>query len=289
MISFPKKYFLGGLQLPFEVRSLENEIDHALYAANGFAAEIEMLSTGVGAQMLREIDASDHTIEVISSPSNSCIQTGDWRDSCYREFVDDDALVNTLHRLLNGGGYGVTTTAGLQLIALIKQNSSSFSMIEGPETPQGNKPMVIKEITTNDLGRGKICYAIRDHLTPGRGCDAMVRWNHERTQADGGDGTITAAWNTRPPWIALAHELIHGWRMVTGRVIFPRPAESQYEEAMTVGLSPYNGCKFTENAFRIAVGEALRNFYGLSDQATTRGTGWVSAQPNRFATSNPLI
>ncbi|BCZ84310.1 hypothetical protein PTKU64_79850 [Paraburkholderia terrae] len=31
---------------------------------------------------------------------------------------------------------------------------------------------------------------------------------------------------------------------------------------MTVGLPPYDGCKFTENRFRQAGGEALRTFYG---------------------------
>ena len=43
----------------------------------------------------------------------------------------------------------------------------------------------------------------------------------------------------------------------------PEPLiEEYYEEAMTVGLPPYDGCKFTENRFRQAGGEALRTFYG---------------------------
>ena len=31
---------------------------------------------------------------------------------------------------------------------------------------------------------------------------------------------------------------------------------------MTVGLSLYDGCKFTENRFRMFSGEPLRTFYG---------------------------
>src|SRR5262249_28102080 len=70
-------------------------------------------------------------------------------------------------------------------------------------------------------------------------------------------------WMTRPGWIALVHELIHGWRLVTGQCVFrPEPLiEVYYEEAMTVGLPPYDGCKFTENKFRLFGGEPLRTFY----------------------------
>ena len=115
------------------------------------------------------------------------------------------------------------------------------------------------------LQNGLIGYHIMSHLTPGAGTGAFVVWDPD--QADAGADlppSERAPWMTRPSWVALVHELIHGWRLVTGRCVFrPEPLiEEYYEEAMTVGLPPYDGCKFTENRFRQAGGEALRTFYG---------------------------
>jgi hypothetical protein len=57
-----------------------------------------------------------------------------------------------------------------------------------------------------------------DHLTPGLGTGAWVVWDPllESVCTDL-PAEKRAAWMDRPPWIALAHELIHGWRLVTGR------------------------------------------------------------------------
>ena len=69
----------------------------------------------------------------------------------------------------------------------------------------------------------------------------------------------------RPAWIALAHELIHGWRLACGRRVFRNcgnRGEYYYEEAMTVGLPPYDQCRFTENRLRRLKGLPLRTFYG---------------------------
>jgi hypothetical protein len=72
----------------------------------------------------------------------------------------------------------------------------------------------------------------------------------------------------RPAWIALAHELIHAWRLVCGTCVF-RPSaigENYYEEAMTVGLPPYDGCRYSENRLRLLKGLPLRTFYGPTTQ-----------------------
>jgi hypothetical protein len=115
---------------------------------------------------------------------------------------------------------------------------------------------------------GLIGYHIMDHLTPGAGTGAWVVWDPlvesvcTHLQAD-----RRAAWMDRPPWIALAHELIHGWRLVTGRSVFkPGPMEDYYEEAMTVGLAPYDQCRFTENRLRHLKGLPLRTYYAENTQ-----------------------
>src|SRR5262249_11047147 len=115
-----------------------------------------------------------------------------------------------------------------------------------------------------------IGYHLMNELTPGPGTSAIVVWDPAVTDVSGAvDPSKRAPWMTRPAWIALAHELIHAWRLVTGRCVFAPMirGEDYYEEAMTGGLPPYDGCKFTENRFRQAKGLPLRAFYGPSSQA----------------------
>ena len=117
------------------------------------------------------------------------------------------------------------------------------------------------------LQNGLIGYHIMSHLTPGPGTEAFVVWDPEGVDVGVGlDSSKRATWMTRPSRIGLVHELIHGWRAVTGRCVFhPQPnIEEYYEEAMTVGLPPYDGCKLTENRFRNLSGAAPRTFYGPS-------------------------
>jgi hypothetical protein len=61
--------------------------------------------------------------------------------------------------------------------------------------------------------------------------------------------------------VMLGHELIHAWRMMTGRRIVARGWE---EEMMTVGLGPGADLPFTENKLRSEAGHPLRTSYNLS-------------------------
>lgn len=122
------------------------------------------------------------------------------------------------------------------------------------------------------LQNGLVGYHVMSHLTPGQGTEAWVVWDPDKEDA-GADlpPHERAPWMQRPSWIALVHELIHAWRMVTGRCVF-RPApqiEEYYEEAMTVGLPPYDSCRFTENAFRRKAGLPLRTYYGERTKVLT--------------------
>ena len=121
------------------------------------------------------------------------------------------------------------------------------------------------------LQNGLIGYHIMSHLTPGPGSDAFVIWDPEGIDAGadvgapkGAESIQGAAWMNRPSWIGLVHELIHGWRLVTGQCVFRPDAlvEEYYEEALTVGLPPYDGCVFTENKFRMSSKQPSRRFYG---------------------------
>lgn len=114
------------------------------------------------------------------------------------------------------------------------------------------------------LRAGLVGYHIQPHLTPGTGTEAWVVWDPllDRVGTDL-PPKEQAPWMTRPTWVGLAHELIHGWRLATGRCVFNwYMAENYYEEAMTVGLPPYDGCCYTENRFRRSKGIDLRTYYG---------------------------
>lgn len=90
-----------------------------------------------------------------------------------------------------------------------------------------------------------------DFLTPGKGSNGHVCFNHVKLNLSQGHELFLPSyrnWRDRPLPVALAHELVHAWRIATGRVLFEYGWE---EEAMTVGLPPFSTMKFTENRFRI--------------------------------------
>src|SRR5262245_39756208 len=97
-------------------------------------------------------------------------------------------------------------------------------------------------------GEGSLFYAFeRFFAKRGEGADSLVAW-HPRSrnfQKEMERRQLQAAVNPlpsdrtdfitdRPMWAALAHELIHAWRNVTGRVCFAR--DQTGDENMTVGL-----------------------------------------------------
>jgi hypothetical protein len=110
---------------------------------------------------------------------------------------------------------------------------------------------------------------IYDCLTPGKGVSCYIRWNPDndfvgnKARLD-----VTAPenrWRMRPPWIGLAHELIHAWRYLTGRCIFPNRSNTEQpklNELLTVGLPPVDRGKYTENGIRHDAWQIVRAIYG---------------------------
>lgn len=64
-------------------------------------------------------------------------------------------------------------------------------------------------------------------------------------------------WVNIPIEVGLAHELVHAWRAVSGKAC----ANLMIEETATVGLGPYAGEKFSENAVRRELGLPIRERY----------------------------
>jgi NleD-like pathogen effector protein (putative zinc metallopeptidase) len=108
-----------------------------------------------------------------------------------------------------------------------------------------------------------------DCLTPGKGVSCFIRWNPNNdfvgNKAKLDANALENRWRIRPPWIGLAHELIHAWRYLTGRCIFSNRSNSEQPklaESLTVGLLPVDQGKYTENGIRNDTRQIARAIYG---------------------------
>jgi hypothetical protein len=90
-----------------------------------------------------------------------------------------------------------------------------------------------------------IVLVLKDHLRRGVGCSASIRYDPLTTQVGG---------RVRPPQIALFHELVHAYYTATGSQLSVEESASEtngrFFEIMSVGLSPFNHARFSENALR---------------------------------------
>lgn len=226
------------------------------------AAIMQIEATEIGAEMMREIRESKHAVRVLRYNDNSCrlAQVNQADAACYREVLSDEAIHTLLLALARNKQLCDSTNVGHAFRKL-----KSATKVERIRASQD--AVDLPKFTLDKLQRGKIGYWLMEQMTPGDGAGATVRWGPDITQVmpDGTDNQ--PPWSKRPPWIALAHELIHAWRMVTGRLVFHPTTEMYHEEAMTVGLPPYDRCTFTENRFRECAHEARRSYYGPSSEA----------------------
>ncbi len=110
---------------------------------------------------------------------------------------------------------------------------------------------------------------IYDCLTPGKGVSCFIRWSPDNDFIGDRSSLDMDApenqWRKRPSWIGLAHELIHAWRYLTGRCIFPNRSNTEQPklaEWLTVGLSPVDQGKYTENGIRREAWQIPRAIYG---------------------------
>ena len=213
---------------------------------------------------MREIREARNIVRVLRYTDNSCklTQVDRCDAACYKEVLSDEAIHAALLAAASDKQLRDTPNVGHAFRKL-----KSAANVERLRTSQDG--VNLPKFKLDELQRGKIGYWLMEHLTPGEGAGATVRWGPDITRVMPADTPDPPPWSERPPWIALAHELIHAWRMATGRLIFHPRTEMYHEEAMTVGLPPYDRCAFTENRFRECKNEARRSFYGVGSQAKT--------------------
>jgi hypothetical protein len=229
-------------------------------------------ATAMGQAMLDEIDNSGHTVKIYRSwdadEGNS--QGGSTNDEMVVPLKKrmSDLRLNLAHVLdrackdmsdrsavakFFGVGKAAPRFLNRDAIAkLLNISSINFKLMETG----------VKSIDKDTDARLRAY--LYDFLTPGPGCDCYVIFNHRKLNLSPGHKQHLPAsqnWQNRPLPVPLAHELVHAWRAVSGRVLYDYGWE---EEAMTVGLPPFSNMRFTENRFRIEfdnTGLAIRPDY----------------------------
>jgi Effector protein len=264
MLEFPEKLFPGNPRgMRFNYGVLENPKwgdfckakDEALLALSG---------TQIGATLIGEIERSKWLVEVLYGKERNAAglaKLASADEACYLEVTDEKQLQKTLQKLLRDPVHSKSPE-----VANARRKLAAAKIVI-PNAPIAE--IEVPPLNLTLLERGKVAYWIMDHLTPGPGAAAWVSWQHDVTDLSSvfAKDAALPGWAKRPPWVALAHELIHAWRMVSGRVVFHPTLDEYHEEAMTVGLPPYDRCPLTENRFREAGKEPRRSFYGPSTEA----------------------
>lgn len=249
-----------------EAREFQDAVRLSLDAVRG---------TPMGAQMMAEIDRSGHQVSIFRT----------WKPtagSLVRPSYFADAAVVPLVEKAHDGRRELAHVLDAACQDLSDRSVlARFFGIGKPRPRYLNRDAIARlvnvstiELKAMELGLRSIDTGtevrlrahLYDFLTPGPGCNAEMELNHTLMNTSEEHKRHLPAseyYRNRPLPVVLAHELVHAWRLMTGRVIFPYGWE---EEAMTVGLPPFSTMKFTENRFRIEFdnsGLALRPEYQL--------------------------
>lgn len=96
-------------------------------------------------------------------------------------------------------------------------------------------------------------------INPGPGCSTSIRFDATAHPRHADKSIYQRDYQKSALHIVLGHELIHAWRMMSGRRFYQGGFE---EEQMTVGLPPFANMRFTENKLRAESGFAIAPKYG---------------------------
>jgi type VI secretion system secreted protein VgrG len=146
------------------------------------------------------------------------------------------------------------TLAALKEIRATKSGAALLADIT-----RSGKTVTIKETHSGNACQGFSGSAFaKPDGRPGSGSNSTVVFNPDRTKIG------NEPWETRPPAIGLAHELVHASHAANGTLDVkpenndsrPDPADptklaqEKHEEVRTVGVHPYDNEPFSENSIR---------------------------------------
>jgi hypothetical protein len=101
---------------------------------------------------------------------------------------------------------------------------------------------------TDPCAHANAVFQKEDDGIPGVGCASVVRWIPNQWVTPDGQ---------RPPYIGLAHELVHAWNNAQGTAVYDKARN----EKIVTGLLPSNNNPITENAIRAEHKIQLRTSY----------------------------
>ena len=215
--------------------------------------------TPTGAQMFQEMDESNHHVSIYrvwTKDEGNYKGGGNAGDSMVVPLVKkmDDGRLQLAHLLDRASRQFLNRDAIARLLNIPVHD---FKAMEAGT----------KAIDANTDAR--LRSYLYDFLKPGPGTDCHIGFNHVRLSISEEHKRHLPAseyYKNRPVPVALAHELVHAWRVMVGRKLYSRGWE---EEAMTVGLPPFSNMKYTENRFRVEFGGlAIRPEYQYLEFAT---------------------
>lgn len=172
--------------------------------------------------------------------------------------ISSRSIGKDLLSILSKRHQGVGTTRGKVVVIVL--GMGTFNPANGPSSM--GKTMAIPMGGTTNRQAPIAGTKIR---LPGTGANACVQYNpHIEHQ-------YTRAVSVRtPPFVALAHELIHALHFMSGDIAKPyswtngvgnSSCGAILEEARTVGLGRFRNTRISENAIRREQGLTLRTFY----------------------------
>ena len=258
-------------------------------------------ATPMGAQMLQEIDASGHVVSIY--------RVWDIGGGNSQGGSTDDEMVVPLAKRMPDGRLQMSHVLDQACMDMSGRSSVAKFFRVGKARPRFvdrnalARLLNISQFDFKAMEAGKKAIDVTtesrlkaylyDFLTPGKGCDCFVLFNHRKLNLSPQHQQhlpTSQTWQNRPLPVPLAHELIHAWRAMCGRVLYDYGWE---EEAMTVGLPPFSSMKFTENRFRVefdTTGLAVRPDYqylmpstGMIDKGQTgvdENMRWKGDQAN---------
>ena len=137
---------------------------------------------------------------------------------------------------------------------------------------------ISRDGVTSPLGY-KVCIVFPKNVDAGNKCVRISETNaHDPTKGTGSavyfNYNIDSTPDTgpRPPFIGLAHELVHAWHNLNGVA----KRDTKEEEFFTVGISPYDHVEICENRIRTEHNLPVRLTYQDSMDRTVKKTKDVS-------------
>lgn len=250
----------------------------------------ELKGTSTGAQLLKEIDESGHTVTVYRTKdklTGGNSQGGDSGEPGVDMVEDLDTKYadgsTELQDVLARATQDLSGRSKAKKFFGIGKARPKFLPLDAIARLVGATPGHLKEMAAGKRAilpnvDAKLRVYLYDFLTPGTGESCHVNFNHLRDNLSDDHKKYLPpglTWEHRPPAVALGHELIHAWRVMSGRVLFPYGWE---EEAMTVGLPPFSNMPLTENRIRVDWGNlAIRPHYEFikmrTDLVSAKGAG----------------